>query len=204
MVLERVQTMLVVSRAAQMFAAEHQLDLERLSRKLRKKCAPFIGIRDVERAVAKRRNRRRRQEQLKAILEMNTNEIRVELTDRKIKCSFLGSDHATLRKLLLDSALYGRDPPLQFMHKDYLESALKRCYEDLISRVTLSQLAAAFPDPLWQHYMKHGWVKYDLGLTAKEKRMINLCHRVALCELGVQPDKPATYKNAMYRNAAYA
>jgi hypothetical protein len=121
-------------------------------------------------------------------------EVRNSLRRRGYKNSFKGGSIKVLKELLL--RVMNGEVPEHFLLLGSLREHRKRRYDDLIEQSSLDHLAKWLPDEAWAHYVEHGWLKLSLGLSAKEKRFIALCHRVALAELGVVSTDPSTYANA--------
>ena len=57
-------------------------------------------------------------------------------------------------------------------------------------------LAELFPNDAWAHYMQTGWATVDLGLSKEEKRLLKVCTRCHLADMGVNPLRADTYDAA--------
>ena len=129
--------------------------------------------------------------------ELSHAELRAELRAHGVRNSFLGSTQACLHELCLGVLRGDRTTvPAQLQCGDTMRAARRCEYERLLSQLTLDKLAQHLPQAAWVHYNSHGWLKLQLNLSSREKHMIELCHRLLLCELGVTPTDPATYVHA--------
>ena len=109
--------------------------------------------------------------------------IRNELKGFGVRNSFHGATKNYLADLLNRCKHNTSEVPPQLRTTDALRMARSNEYRELIGKHSLKKLALHLPARLWKHYKKFGWLQLDLGLSEREKRMIALCHRVALCEL---------------------
>ena len=106
--------------------------------------------------------------------------IRNELKGRGVRNSFHGATKKYMAELLKHNTA---EVPPQLRTAEALRMARSNEYKALIGKHSLKTLALHLPSRLWKHYKKFGWLQLDLGLSEREKRMVALCHRVALCEL---------------------
>ena len=124
------------------------------------------------------------EEHIAEMESLTHTQLRMFLKARGVQNSFLGSSREVLRDLARH-ILRGLPPPPQLMVAQALRASRTDEYEHLLAGCTLERLSKNLPDAAWEHYERSGWLKLKLRLSKKEKRMIRLCHRVALCGLGV-------------------
>ena len=110
--------------------------------------------------------------------------IRKERAQRTWSAQFLPWCHEELHGRTAESRKHntGVVPP-QLLTAEALRMARGTEYRELLGKRSLENLALHLPARLWKHYKKFGWLQFDLSLSEREKRMVALCHRVALCEL---------------------
>ena len=108
--------------------------------------------------------------------------MRKELKELGVLNSFHGATKEYMAELLNRRKHNGEVPP-QLLTAEALRMARSTAYTELLGKRSLSELALHLPARLWKHYKTFGWLQFDLSLTEREKRMVALCHRVALCEL---------------------
>ena len=179
-----------VTAAARKLAEIHGLDVDALVRTITTK---FLSVRDVQRSIELRQKEAERQRTREAIPKMSHAELRKEAKAKGLRNSFDGSTTTCMRNLLLQPEA---GIPDHVRQKASLLKSRESAYELLLSRVTLAKLADCLPETAWQHYVLKGWLQINLELSSKERRMIALCHRVALCELGCDPTNPSTWQHA--------
>ena len=109
--------------------------------------------------------------------------IRNELKGLGVRNSFRGATKSYMAELLNRLKHNTAEVPPQLRTTEALRMARSNEYRALIGKHSLKKLALHLPASLWKHYKKFGWLQLDLGLSEREKRMVALCHRVALCEL---------------------
>ena len=109
--------------------------------------------------------------------------IRNELKGLGVRNSFRGATKSYMAELLNRLKHNTAEVPPQLRTAEALRMARSNEYRALIGKHSLKKLALHLPASLWKHYKKFGWLQLDLGLSEREKRMVALCHRVALCEL---------------------
>ena len=109
--------------------------------------------------------------------------IRNELKGFGVRNSFHGATKNYMAELLNRRKHNTAEVPPQLRTAEALRMARSNEYRALIGKHSLKKLALHLPASLWKHYKKFGWLQLDLGLSEREKRMVALCHRVALCEL---------------------
>ena len=109
--------------------------------------------------------------------------IRNELKGLGVRNSFHGATKNYMAELLNRLKHNTAEVPPQLRTTEALRMARSNEYRALIGKHSLKKLALHLPARLWKHYKKFGWLQLDLGLSEREKRMVALCHRVALCEL---------------------
>ena len=114
---------------------------------------------------------------------MNTSALRKELKGLGVRNSFLGATKPYMAHLLNRRKHNTGEVPPQLLTAEALRMARSTEYRELLGKRSLKELALHLPTRLWKHYKKFGWLQFDLSLTEREKRMVALCHRVALCEL---------------------
>ena len=114
---------------------------------------------------------------------MNTRALRKELKGLGVRNSFLGATKPYMAHLLNRRKHNTGEVPPQLLTAEALRMARSTEYRELLGKRSLKELALHLPTRLWKHYKKFGWLQFDLSLTEREKRMVALCHRVALCEL---------------------
>ena len=112
-----------------------------------------------------------------------------------IRNSFRGSTSEFLLALIKGGRV-GVRAPAQLLTPRNLHAQHAADYNKLIGAVSLCQLAEAFPAEQWQRYKQDGWCKLSVHLSAGEKRLLALVYGVALASMGVDPRRPATYRNA--------
>ena len=122
------------------------------------------------------------------------NEVRNELNAAHIRNSFKGADGDQLRMLLF--LHHHNAVPSKYICYRHAAARRMQNYSDIISALSLQALGALVSDEEWQHYETKGWLQYQLPLTCRERRMIELVHAVQLAELGVDPDDPSTFEYA--------
>ena len=115
--------------------------------------------------------------------ERTFNALRRELKARSVRNSFRGATYAFMARLLEDTKQNKCKVPPQLLTSEALRTTRTTEYTELLGKRSLEEIAQHLPDHLWEDYNKHGWLHFDLNLSKREKRMIALCHRVALCEL---------------------
>ena len=136
------------------------------------------------------------QHHLASVYSMDHDDLRNALKEHGVQNSFVGSSKAILQALLAN-ILAGHAPPSQLLCASTLRESRSASYEEMLQGFTLQQLAAScMPEGLWNDYLTQGWLNTSLALSERERRMISLCHRVALCELGVDPRERSTWANA--------
>ena len=181
-----------ISPAAAALIAEHNLELAPLLDASRDE--PFLSVRVVKEAIASKAQKAEKEQRQALIMQMEHNELRAELKACGIRNSFDGSTTDYIKSLLCSDR-----PPQQLHRTQALRNLREKEYRTLLQGVTLKKLATVcLPDVLWQDYQQRGWLQVNLELTRHEKRMIALCHRLALCELGVDPTNRATWENARH------
>ena len=149
----------------------------------------YVGVQDVASEVQRR----------KALLKsMNHKELRAELSVLGARNSFDGSTAENIRSMLISNADDGTPISPQLLCSEELRKQRQSEYARALEGVSLEGLALCLPKKLWKHYVKKGWLNVSLALSKKEKRLIALCHRVALTSLGVDPKDRATWKNAKH------
>ena len=120
-----------------------------------------------------------------------------------LRTSFKGCTAEFMRSQL-SAAMDAEMAPLSTFPPSLLKEAAlrgerKRTFESLVGSCTLKQLGrVCLPNRAWKHWKKHGWLRINLDLSPAERELIQLCHRVALCELGVNPRKPDTFENTRH------
>jgi len=165
---------------------------------------PFLCVAAVRAEINRLQREAERKQKLAAVPTMTQIDLRNELRALGIKNSFKGCKQTLLRSILTTAlSREGDDPsdtknvvPQQLNREKPLRQLREKEYLALLEGVTLRQLAQCLPTDHWEHYCANGWLKVGLELSKKERRMIALCHRVALCELGVDPTNRATFVNA--------
>ena len=125
--------------------------------------------------------------------EPTLNELRLELKRFGVQNSFHGATRSMVQKLVARYNDHTGEAPPQLLIVEALRTARSTQYKKLLGKHTLEELGQHLPDDLWKQYDELGWLQFDLCLTKREQRMIALCHRVALCELGVDPTDTSTY-----------
>jgi len=192
----------IASKAAVTLAAQHpEVDLSAL---LHNCTEPFLCVAAVRAEINRLQREAERKQKLAAVPTMTQIDLRNELRALGIKNSFKGCKQTLLRSILTTAlSREGDDPsdtknvvPQQLNREKPLRQLREKEYLALLEGVTLRQLAQCLPTDHWEHYCANGWLKVGLELSKKERRMIALCHRVALCELGVDPTNRATFVNA--------
>ena len=195
----------IASKAAVALAAKHpKVDLDML---LRTCTEPFLSVTAVRAELHRLEREAERLRKIAAAPTMKHQELRNELRAAGIRNSFEGCSVPQMRAILLAELIQDHDDPSdanhdavpqQLNHVARLRKLREQQYEALLGGVTLHQLAGCLPTARWEHYCANGWLKINLRLGKKERRMIALCHRVALCELGVDPTNRATFQNAKH------
>ena len=109
--------------------------------------------------------------------------IRKELKGLGVRNSFRGATKNYMAELLNRRKHNTGVVPPQLLTAEALRMARGTEYRELLGKRSLENLALHLPARLWKHYKKFGWLQLDLSLSEREKRMVALCHRVALCEL---------------------
>lgn len=109
--------------------------------------------------------------------------IRKELKGLGVRNSFRGATKNYMAELLNRRKHNTGVVPPQLLTAEALRMARGTEYRELLGKRSLKNLALHLPARLWKHYKKFGWLQFDLSLSEREKRMVALCHRVALCEL---------------------
>ena len=191
---------MIATRAARMLAEQNKIELSSLQRRIQGQGAlrveQFISVADVQQEI-QRRNKQPGRYSAAEVARMGHMALRRELKSRGIKNSFNGSSKVVLRKVL-SNLLHGDPMPQQLLCVEQLRAKRRGQYSQLVHSCSLETLAVGLPEPAWHDYLQHGWLRLHLGLSAKELRMIALCHRVQLAELGVVPTDPSTYANARH------
>ena len=195
-------TLLVATPAAQALAALHKVDLEALQHRLDPR-PTHIGVDHVKDEIERLHDKRYDAFVLDQCLQgkLDHSELRDQLKRLGVQNSFLGSSEERLRELLVGHLGGSAATPQQLLRTQQLHTTRSGEYESLLggqSWQRVEVLAQSLPTPEWEHYERHGWLKLDLHLSRKEKRMIALCHRLALCELGVVPTDASTYDHARH------
>ena len=194
----------IATNAAAALAAEHpEVDLSAL---LNHCTAPYLGVAAVQADVDRLKHEAERKRKLDECQTMSHNALRSELKALGVRNSFDGSTTQCLRSLFCaalqqdnaDGCSSSDAVPPQLRRAPELRRHRRQQYDALIEGITLRQLGVCLPDEQWEHYCACGWLKMSLALSKKERRMIALCHRVALCELGVDPTDRATFENAKH------
>ena len=108
---------------------------------------------------------------------------RKELKGLGVRNSFRGATKNYMAELLNRRKHNTGVVPPQLLTAEALRMARGTEYRELLGKRSLENLALHLPARLWKHYKKFGWLQFDLSLSEREKRMVALCHRVALCEL---------------------
>ena len=109
--------------------------------------------------------------------------IRKELKGLGVRNSFRGATKNYMAELLNRRKHNTGVVPPQLLTAEALRMARGTEYRELLGKRSLENLALHLPARLWKHYQTFGWLQFDLSLSEREKRMVALCHRVALCEL---------------------
>ena len=176
--------------AARTLAAEHSIDLATLPH-----VASFISVSDVQAEVKRRQAEVERRQLREKLPMMSHREMRKQLKLMGVTNSFRGATCATLRDMIV-RLIDGQPIPQHRLCVEVLRKVCTNDYDAMLRSCSLDRLAAScMPETLWTHYARHGWCASDLQLSKRERRMIALCHRLALCELGVDPRRKATWAN---------
>ena len=122
-------------------------------------------------------------------------QLRTLATQLGLKNSFLGANEPTLETLAAMRQQDFRTPAVFTTKQSHLASQ-GADYEELLQRVSLDQLAAAFPSDTWQHFVDTGWAAMPMRLAELDKRFLQACTLSNLANLGVNPTRADTYLNA--------
>ena len=122
-------------------------------------------------------------------------QLRTLATQLGLKNSFLGANEPTLETLAAMRQQDFRTPAVFATKQSHLASQ-GADYEELLQRVSLDQLAAAFPSDAWQHFVDTGWAAMPMRLAELDKRFLQACTLSKLANLGVNPTRADTYLNA--------
>ena len=122
-------------------------------------------------------------------------QLRTLATQLGLKNSFLGANEPTLETLAAMRQQHFRTPAVFATKQSHLATQ-GADYEELLQRVSLDQLAAAFPSDAWQHFVDTGWAAMPMRLAELDKRFLQACTLSNLANLGVNPTRADTYLNA--------
>ena len=181
--------------AAVVLAEEHGISIERLLRSCK---GPFLSVQAVRDAIDAKAQAAERKANLASVASMDHSQLRAMVKEAGIRNSFEGSTTDYLRSLAL-KVCRQESIPDQLRTADSLRQCREDEYAKLLDGVTLEGLAATcMPEELWADYQERGWLQTGLRLSRRERRLVALCHRVALCELGVDPADPTTWAHAKH------
>ena len=122
-------------------------------------------------------------------------QLRQLATQLGLRNSFLGANRLTLEAVAAMRQECFRIPAVCATKPSHIATQ-GADYKELLQRVSLEQLAEAFPSDAWQHFEKTGWAAMPLQLGVLDRRFLEVCMLCNLANLGVTPARADTYLNA--------